>query len=190
MPTKCTICYHSDRARIDSDLIAGQPLSEIARTYKISTSAAHRHRHRHLVGPIAQAAKTRKEAMAQLGGDLLTKISEIEFRARAILNAAEAAGSLTASLGALRELRETVKLLGQVTQQLHTGPMTINNFILTPEWTLLKSAIANALRKHPDALRDVLLALKSLNVENDTLVSADIPGTASDPTLGLPGPNS
>lgn len=175
MPTKCSVCYHSERARIDGDLIAGQSLSEIARNYKISTSAAHRHRHRHLVGPIADAAKMRKGAMAQLGGDLLTKISEIEFRARAILNAAEAAGSLTGQLGALRELRETLRLLGQVTKELHTGPLTINNFILTPEWNLLKSTIVNALRKHPDALRDVLAALKSLNVENP-INPSDVPG--------------
>ena len=175
MPTRCTICYHSARTRIDSDLIAGQPLSEIARNYKVSTSAAHRHRHRHLVGPMADAAKMRKEAMTQLGGDLLTKVSEIEFRARAILNAAEAAGSLTGQLGALRELRETIRLLGQVTKELHTGPMTITNFILTPEWTLLKSTIANALKQHPAALRDVVAALKSLNVESP-INPSDVPG--------------
>ena len=38
--------------------------------------------------------------------------------------------------------------------------------VFLSKWTLLKSTIANALKQHPTALRDVVAALKSLNVEN------------------------
>lgn len=168
MAARCTICFHRDRAHIDAALLERVPLSRLAREYGVSTSALHRHNRHHLAGPMAEAAAARRRETVRLGSDLLTKVSEIEDRARRILDAAEAAGSLPGQLGALRELWETVRLLGQVTQQLNTGPMTINNFILTPQWTLLKTTIAAALKQHPDALRDVLAALRSLNVETSS----------------------
>ena len=143
---------------------------------------------------MAEAMKAKKDSTVRLGESLITKISEIENRARVILDSAEAAGSLTGQLGALRELRETIRLLGQVTKELHTGPMTINNFILTPEWILLKTTIANTLKKYPDALRDVVVALKSLNADTEAPATAGtlatVSSTAADAMPGLPAPIS
>jgi len=44
----CTICTHGERAAIEAELEAGQPLRDIAMEFGASKTALHRHRHLHL----------------------------------------------------------------------------------------------------------------------------------------------
>jgi hypothetical protein len=41
----CTICTHAERAAIEAELEAGQPLRDIATAYGTSKTALHRHVH-------------------------------------------------------------------------------------------------------------------------------------------------
>jgi hypothetical protein len=51
MGRPCTICLHAERAAIEAELEAGQPLRDIAAEYGASKTALHRHWHVHRMEP-------------------------------------------------------------------------------------------------------------------------------------------
>jgi len=155
MPRSCATCEHPEREAIDRALVGGASNRLLASLYGVSEAAVRRHKANHLPARlvVAQAA----EEVAQADG-LLEQVRDLQGRALAILAKAEAAGDLRAALGAIREARSNLELIGEVTRELDRAG-TIN-LELSPEWVQLRGVIVAALAPHPAALDSVRRALE------------------------------
>ena len=153
MPQTCSICIHDDREAIDRALVAGGTLREIAGRYGVSKSALDRHRD-HIPPTVAKAREAEEVAEADR---LLNVVRHLLGTALTTITQAEKAGELRTKLAAIREARETAKLLLEVYGELQTAPtITIIN---TPEWVEIRAVIVSALDPYPDARQAVADAL-------------------------------
>lgn len=155
MARACTICTHADRQEIDAALVAGEnPETQIAALFRVSADALARHRARHLPAKLAKAKGAEEAADAD---DLLAQVQDLRTRALSILDTAEEAGNLKAALGAIREARESVRLLAELAGKLQQQRTV--NIVLLPEWVALRTRIARALEPFPDARVAVVEAI-------------------------------
>ena len=111
MPRQCSICSHSTRTEIESALVAGTSLRDIAGQFGVSKTALGRHRSNHL-GEIL--AKTQEEREIGYARKLSDSVEDLQARAFGILEKAEAADDLRTALAAIRELRGNVSLLNEL----------------------------------------------------------------------------
>jgi hypothetical protein len=145
----CTVCTHADRQTIDEEIVAGQPNRAVARHHGVSRDAVARHHH-HISRALVSVQRRREERGAE---SLADRVEELFSRAQAILSAAEEDGRATVALGAIRELRGIVELLGRLTGELSNQALTGTtiNIITSPTWVLIRSAVIDALAEHPEA---------------------------------------
>jgi hypothetical protein len=64
MPRICTVCVHANRDTIDSALVAGEPLRDIAGRFSVSRSSLDRHKAEHLPASLAKAEQAAEVASA------------------------------------------------------------------------------------------------------------------------------
>lgn len=114
MPRPCTVCGHSSRNEIDGAILARESFRGIARKYAISEDAVGRHRE-HVPKRLAKAAAAVDVAE---GGRLLSKLARLEQRAEGLLTKAEKKGALVAGAALVRELRELLKVFGEISGEL------------------------------------------------------------------------
>jgi len=159
MPRKCTICTGRQALEIDRALCDGETVADVAKRFKVSRDALHRHRRNgHVADAVAMAAES--QAVAN-GGDLLTRVQNLERRTMSILDRAEAAGSLGVALASIREARSTIELLAKLVGDLDTGG--VNVVIQSPGWVEVRAVVVAALEHHPEARAEVAAALEALN---------------------------
>lgn len=135
---RCTICNHSQRVEIDKALISGATYREIAQRFGVSRDALYRHRKNgHIAEQIAKAAKKKeikqakeivaavekKERKETADVDKLLGIVEglLGECLRMVKGAVE--GDENTKLRAVREARETAKLLLEVQGELAANPV-------------------------------------------------------------------
>ena len=153
----CTICSHTRRYEIEELLATRQSTYRgIARTYDVSEDAVGRHvSSRHVSQLISLAADAERAARADT---LLDRIEALQHRIEEVLSRVEHTDNYSATLGAFREMRSNLELIGEVTRELDRAG-TIN-LELSPEWLELKGIIIAALEPHPAARDSVLRALE------------------------------
>jgi len=88
----------------------------------------------------------------------LDRIEALQHRIEEFLSRVEHTDNYSATLGAFREMRSNLELIGEVTRELDRAG-TIN-LELSPEWLELKGIIIAALEPHPAARDSVLRALE------------------------------
>ena len=93
----------------------------------------------------------------ELAKDPIDQIKILRERAAIALEKAEGSENHKIALQAIRELRELVRLWGELEGKLQSQPQI--NILVNPEWIQLKAVIVSALRPHPEALEAVLEAL-------------------------------
>lgn len=126
MPRVCSICVHRRRDEIDSALLTGEPLRDIAGRVPVAKSALHRHKG-HLPATLVKARQAQEMARADgLAAELGTLASE----ARRLQAAAEAAGDLRTAIAALRELTRLIELRARVAGELKDSQINILNVSL------------------------------------------------------------
>lgn len=130
MPRVCTICTHPKRAEIEREVASRSgSIRAIADNYDVGRTALTNHLRDHISEKIAKAAakKQVEEAISIIGTvqKILTRSEEISIKAQH-----EGDGKL--SLSGLRETRETVKLLAELSGELDQG-VTINLNQMTDE---------------------------------------------------------
>jgi len=157
MPRKCTICGHNQRQDIDAALVERQSFRNIAARFKVSTSALVRHSDDHI--PVA-LTKAHDAAAVAHADTILDQVQELRDRALAILDKAEDAKEYRSALGAIREARGCLELLGKLAGELQDAP-TIN-ILVTPAWINIQTVILGALNAHPDARIAVADALAGI----------------------------
>ncbi len=117
----CAVCSHPRRTEIDRLLVEKVSLRDIAGQFGVSRSALSRH-----AGHIPAALVAAKEAcMVADAGTLLDQVKGLVARATGILDRAELAGEHHAELGAIREVRGCLELLGKVSGELRTSASAI-----------------------------------------------------------------
>ena len=158
MPRTCTICRHAEREAIDSALVERQPFRHIAAQHKVSTSALVRHFDDHLPAALVEAKAAAEVAHADT---ILDQVQTLRDRALKILDTAEEGNDLRIALGAIREARGCLELLGKLAGELQDAP-TVNVFVST-EWLEVQAVILTALEPHADARFAVADALTNLN---------------------------
>jgi hypothetical protein len=135
---QCTICNHPQRVEIDKALVEGETLRNVAKRFDVSYSAVGRHkRNGHIAEQIAKAAKKKeikqakeivaavekKERKETADVDKLLGIVEglLGECLRMVKGAVE--GDENTKLRAVREARETAKLLLEVQGELAANPV-------------------------------------------------------------------
>ena len=156
MPRSCTVCAHPKREEIDRALVEGVSAAEISGRYRtVGERAVRRHRSNHLPAKLVMAEKAAEVAEAD---SLLDQVGDLQRRALAILDTAEAAGELKTALSAIREARGNLELLAKLLGELDESPVV--NLNVSPEWLELRAVIVTALEPHPEALGAVVGALE------------------------------
>ena len=93
----------------------------------------------------------------ELCKDHFDQLRVLRERAAIALETAEGAEDVKTALLAIKELRELVRLWGELEGKLQSQPQI--NILVNPEWLQLRTIIVTALRPHPEALEAVLNAL-------------------------------
>jgi hypothetical protein len=155
----CTICTHERRFEIEELLATRQSTYRgIARKYGVSEDAVSRHvSSRHVSQLISLAADAERAARADT---LLDRIEGLQRRIEEFLSRVEHTDNYSATLGAFREMRSNLELIGEVTRELDRAG-TIN-LELSSEWLELKGVLITALEPHPAARDSVLRALEGV----------------------------
>ena len=157
MPRTCIICSHEHRYEIEELLATRRSTYRaIALQYGVSKDAVSRHvSSRHVSQLISLAADAERAARADT---LLDRIEALQRRIEEFLSRVEHTDNYSATLGAFREMRSSLELIGEVTKELDRAG-TIN-LELTVEWQEVKNLIVTALAPYPQARVAVFNALE------------------------------
>ena len=176
MARLCTVCKHPDREMIDKELVTGSSARAAAAKHGLDGDAVLRHRKNH-VGPLVAKARAARERAAlrrgaqlmaeqdkqeraeiwqrgeqeraeiRQGDRLMTEMYNLLKKANAILDAQE--GKPEIELKAIHQVRETVRTIAELEGRLHANPVI--NFVGSPQWTTLRTAIISSLDPYPEA---------------------------------------
>ncbi|MGD1147393.1 MAG: hypothetical protein ABR961_05550 [Thermoanaerobaculaceae bacterium] len=146
MARHCTVCTHPDRDAIDAALVGRDSYRGVARRFAVGPDAVERHAKAHLPTSLAKAHEVTEVTRAD---DLLAQVRELQAKAVTILETAERGGDLRSALGAIREARSCVELLGKLAGELQDG-VTVN-ILVAPEWLALRGRILTALQPYAEA---------------------------------------
>ncbi len=154
-------------------------MKKIAKEYGLSTAGISRHKTSHLASELT--AESRHLMDDTRRGDLLKYTDDLLGRSLRILDAAEAAPNISNALKAIRESRETIRLLAQLTNQLvSTSPVT--NVFVSSDWQRVCKKLLVALESYPDARLAVIAALGGSMIPENTIDSMKaLPGSLSLP---------
>jgi hypothetical protein len=159
MPRRCTVCDHETRTSIETALISGAPLRDIAGRHGVSKSALERHKADHLPAGLAKAREAEEAARAD---DLLSEVRGLQARTLAILESAEASGEHRTALAAIAEARRNLELLGKLAGELDERPVV--NVLVSAEWIVIRTVLLEALSPYPQAGTAVAERLVELEV--------------------------
>ena len=160
MPRTCSICTHDQRQAIDKAPLAGEPYRHIASRFGTSTTALQRHKADHLSERMAKVAERHEEADVRTAIDVVKQLKGINGAAIGVLKQAKDAGDGALTLQATDRILKQIELQAKLIDLIHDG--TTVNITVTPEWAQLRTLLTQALRKHPEALRDVTAAFQAV----------------------------
>lgn len=147
MPRICTVCSHPDRNEIDTALVAGDPLRNVARRRSVTVSALFRHKRDHLPGHLVKAAE--EEDLAQ-AIDVVRQLKAINAACLEILQKSRADGKHSISLRAVDRIHRQIELQARLLGELReTGPQV--NVLIAAEWHEIRMTIFNVLEPYPEA---------------------------------------
>jgi hypothetical protein len=136
-------------------LVSREAYRRIAAEYQLSETSLRRHAKEHLPALLSKARAAVELADAD---DLLSRLEALHSRTLAVLEAVEGTENHSVALGAIREARSNLELIGRVTKELDSG--TTLNLYLSPQWLSLRALIVGALEGHSEARNAVLVAIE------------------------------
>jgi hypothetical protein len=173
LKSRCTVCRHAERARIELLRIAGVSLDTLASQFGLSRDAVHRHMAKHVT--IADKAAyladvPLSELMARAADDGLSLLDFMRIVRATLTRQFQLAASVndhTATAALAGRLNETLGLIGKLTGELlKLAPgMTINNtavFIESPQFAQVHGVLLKALAPHPEARAAVVSAVANV----------------------------
>ena len=157
MPRKCTICEHPQVEKINTALLDGVSLRDLAGQYSVSKTALFRHKNEHIPTVLTQAQEAQEIAKAD---NLLAQVAELRDKALSILERAEQAGDLKTALQGIKEARSCLELLAKLQGELQER--TTINVLINPQWVSLRAVILQALDPYPEARLRLAAALREV----------------------------
>lgn len=164
MPRSCSVCSHEKRYDIDSILAErSKSYRAIALQYGVSKDAVSRHvSGSHISELIAFAADAERAAHAD---SLLDRLEALQGETKAVLDEVKETDLYGVRLGAIREMRRNLELIGEVTKELNRQPTL--NLALNPEYLQLRDAVVLAVEPYPEAAKAISRAM--LEIEGNGL---------------------
>lgn len=164
MSRACTVCTRPDRDAVDAALLEdGASVYGVAKRFGIVYQTLRRHVASHLASHTVTCREPEVVARrAETSRSLLERCEQLMARAETLLEAAESSGEVRTALQALENQRRTLELIGRVSGELRDQGNVVALFVASPEWSLLESAIAEALRPFPEAAMAVRARVESL----------------------------
>jgi hypothetical protein len=178
--TRCAVCRHPERIRIEALHTAGSSLDKLAERFDLHRDAIWRHMTRHVteerkVNYLIGAGKLQKlvEVAADENVALIDYYSIIRSILLGQLDRLAEKGEDFQSISAIAQrLIETLKEIGKVTGQVNNlASSTIinvqNNFAIlnSPPFADLQSGLLQLCAAHPDARADVVRLFRDLEVK-------------------------
>ena len=152
MPRRCTTCAHPKRREIDRLLATGTPAAEVAQRFNLVDRSVRRHAESHVPASVQSAAKQDEQAREI---DVLAEVKQLYRITMSIL--ARNAQEPRTALGAIREARGNLELLGKLLGDLDERPQV--NVLIAPQWITIRGALLKALVPYPEARAAVAEAL-------------------------------
>jgi hypothetical protein len=197
---RCTVCLSDDSATINLAIARGVPVATIHNKWpSLSSASLFRHKANHLPDEILARLKVRslahivgknispQEILNDENQSYLATIVAMKAKLLGAIQAAEVAGqgSLVSSLSG--RLLDWMSLEGKILGQVSSGGTSIAvNYIASDSFIRVRSAIFQALRKHPAAMADVAAALQALPPETGDVVDVEatiVNGTGEAPAI-------
>jgi hypothetical protein len=135
-------------------ILERRSLRNVAERFDVSYQAVNRHK-QHIPELLAKASQAEQIAEAD---SLLDRLEDLQRRTEAVLSSVEGTENYGATLGAIREMRRNLEIIGEVTKELNRQPTL--NLVANPEWLEIRAVIVGALEPHPGAQDAVLTALE------------------------------
>jgi hypothetical protein len=153
----CTVCSHPDSVLINEELVLKRTANRrVAAQYGLTEQSIRRHRE-HIPEMLARSSLAEEVAEAD---SLLERLEDLHRRTEAILARVEETDNYGASLGAIREMRRNLELIGEVTKELDRTP-TIN-LHLNPQYIAVRTAIVQAVESYPEVREAISQAMLQL----------------------------
>lgn len=155
MPRACSVCANDQAHIINVALVQREGYRTVAHQHGVSVDALKRHAKEHIPKLLARA----KDAIEVAEADtLLDRLEALQSRTEEILEEVEGTDLYGVKLGAIREMRRNLELIGEVTKELDRTPTL--NLHLKPEWLELRAVIVGAVEPYPEARESILRALQ------------------------------
>src|SRR5882757_1867895 len=173
--TRCGVCQHPDKWRIELLRAGGASLDSLAEKFGVSRDAIHRHWNAHvhddakatyLVGP-AQMEQLHAKAAAE-GESVLDYLRIVRTALMASMTACSEAGDARGVALVAGTLVATLEKLGKITGEIATIASNVNitnnvAIVNSPAFAKVQAAILRALAPHGAARADVVAALQALD---------------------------
>jgi hypothetical protein len=171
---RCTVCRHSERARIEFARVSGASLVSIAESFGVKRSAIWRHMENHVTDAdraVYLADVDLKGLADRANAESLSLLDYLAIIRSTLLQQMQMAAGLndrSATAALAGRLNETLKLLASLTGELlRLNPHTVNHnvtvFMSSPLYIELEQMLIATLSDHPDALARVVDGLRALS---------------------------
>jgi len=140
---------------MEDAFIAGQAKRRIASQHGVSERAVRYHMREHLPALLALARDAERAARADT---VLDRMETLQAETKAVLDEVKGTDDYSTRLGAIREMRRNLELIGEITKELDRTPTL--NLHLYPEYIEARTLIVQALTPYPEAKAAVVRALE------------------------------
>lgn len=155
----CTVCNHPKRREIELAAARGASARSISLDFGVTDQSLGRHMKAHASRAIEKAAAAAGIRDLASGLGLNEEMVSLQDRTLEILARAEKdSKTLSVAVGAIREARCNLELLGKLTGKLRPDTQ-VNVLVTSPDWLAMRERIASALEPYPEARADVLRAI-------------------------------
>ncbi len=156
MAAVCRTCTSPDRPAIEAALVSGQSIRGVALRYGLSKGSVSAHFKHHVSPALAGIVETKRTRT------LIDRAEQLIGETESILQAAKESGRAQLALSAIRELRESIKLLGLASGELRPEgqvQIAVVNLVENQEYLQVKERLLLALAAFPEARAAAATAL-------------------------------
>jgi hypothetical protein len=176
--SKCAVCQHSDRWRIELLKAGGAGIDALAKKFQVSRDSIDRHWHRHvsaeskatyLCGPAELATIAERAAIE--GDSVLDYLklcrTVLTSQLSAMAEAGDGRGAAFVASALTRNLEAIARVTGELGELARSTINVHGNVVLTdsPAFAKVQATMLRALAPFPDARGAVVTALRSLDTE-------------------------
>jgi hypothetical protein len=153
-------------------IASGVGLSEVGRRFTMNRDALRRHRDRHM--SVALTAFRQEQGHAvQVETTARDRVEALVAKLETLVERTDSEKRESMLLQASRELRGAIELLARLSGELRPESqinVAVVNLATSDEWQRTRSVILDRLRRHPDALSDVLDGLRQIASETPDVI--------------------